>query len=322
MSYSVSVAMTTYNGEKFILKQLESILYQTKTPDEVIISDDGSTDRTVSIIENFIREKELTNWSIRQNTPGLGWKANFFNTAALTKGDVVFFSDQDDIWDRNKIEDMSGLMIQYKMGALYGEKIIIDSCDEIVKERQDKRRYTGELYRVPLTPSFYNIKTLGCCMCISREVANIYKEMNFYEGDHDSQSGRLAILFSSLWHLDKPVIKYRIHQGNTSGVSEVASFGQSTRESRILEIELSIKWLRIVLRNADLTQQKKAMLEGCIKFLRKRLGFFNNRVSPFYLITHMKYYTGPLMLLGDFAYKYGLNKKLGLIWWKINKIFQ
>lgn len=89
---TVSVAMASYNGEKYIEEQLTSIFNQDLQPDEVILCDDGSTDATVQIVSEFIEKNGLTGkWRLFQNEARLGFIHNFFHAIAKTKGDLVFF---------------------------------------------------------------------------------------------------------------------------------------------------------------------------------------------------------------------------------------
>ncbi len=99
--YFISVAMATYNGEKYIKEQLESILLQLENQDEVIVSDDGSTDHTLKIIEslNDQRIKILKG-------PRNGVKQNFAHALSFCKGKYIFLSDQDDIWLENKVKHL------------------------------------------------------------------------------------------------------------------------------------------------------------------------------------------------------------------------
>lgn len=316
----ISVAMTTYNGEKYVAKQLESIICQTRLPDEVIICDDGSSDATIEIINGFIGKYQLCNWKLMKNCINAGWRHNFFKAASLTSGDIIFFADQDDIWCEDKIEMMSDLMIRHEMGCLYAEKQIIDSDDNLFKERQDKKVFTGNLFRIPLKNSFYELTTLGCCMCVSRSLLKLYLELNFPEGGHDSQCGRLAVLMSSLWYLDFPVIKYRIHNQNTSGISSIASYGQSDKQTRIDDISVSILWIKRLLAKFNLDDMKYELLRNCLNFQCKRLDFLRGKSSFLFLVCNYKYYRDFTMFIGDLAYKYNLNKKLGLIRWYLNKL--
>lgn len=101
----ITVCMTIYNGEKFIKKQLESIFNQTCKPDEVTICDDNSSDKTVHIINRFIADNHLGDrWKLYINDVNKGYPGNAYYCMGLAQGDIVFLSDQDDLWSPEKIE--------------------------------------------------------------------------------------------------------------------------------------------------------------------------------------------------------------------------
>ena len=113
-----SVVLSTYNGEQYIIEQLESIKNQTRIPDEVLIYDDCSTDQTVELVRNFIDKNRLDAWKLEVNQHNKGWKKNFMNGIWSASGDLVFPCDQDDIWMPHKIatmekiiEDNSSIMV-------------------------------------------------------------------------------------------------------------------------------------------------------------------------------------------------------------------
>ena len=99
----ISIAMAAYNGEKYLRAQLESFLLQSRLPDELIVCDDGSTDATLEILELF-RQKAPFNVYIFRNKINLGFTKNFEKSIMKCSGDLIFFSDQDDIWFNNKVE--------------------------------------------------------------------------------------------------------------------------------------------------------------------------------------------------------------------------
>ncbi|MGC2934072.1 glycosyltransferase [Enterococcus faecium] len=107
----VTVILSSYNGEKYIEEQLYSLLNQEREIDEVIISDDCSTDGTPKIIANFIYKNGLNKkWFFYQNVENMGWKKNFFELLRLASGDYIFLCDQDDIWLPHKIKSMVEIM--------------------------------------------------------------------------------------------------------------------------------------------------------------------------------------------------------------------
>lgn len=136
----ISVIIATYNGEKYILAQLESILNQTLVPDEVIIRDDCSKDNTVHLIKKFIVDHNLNNWKLKVNKENRGFVKNFYQALSEANGDFIFLCDQDDIWLSNKIEELSKLMI--KSGAL-----MIHSNIDVIDENGNIIAYNYEIQK-------------------------------------------------------------------------------------------------------------------------------------------------------------------------------
>src|SRR5664280_13480 len=101
-SVNISIAMATYNGERFIREQLDSLARQTYLPCELIVSDDGSTDRTLEIVEDFAKSAPFSVRAYR-NEQNLGYADNFLKAASLCDGEWIAFCDQDDVWFDNKL---------------------------------------------------------------------------------------------------------------------------------------------------------------------------------------------------------------------------
>src|SRR5882757_11091931 len=100
---TISIAMATYNGGKYIRQQLDSFAAQTMLPSELIVTDDGSSDNTLEIIAEFVATAPFP-VRVERNEKNLGYRANFMKAASLCKGDLISFSDQDDIWLPQKLE--------------------------------------------------------------------------------------------------------------------------------------------------------------------------------------------------------------------------
>lgn len=106
----IAVVIAVYNGERFIEKQLASIYNQSRKADEVIICDDGSSDDSVAIISDFITSHHLeTDWKLYRNTTNLGYVQNFYYAISLSSAELIFLSDQDDLWREDKIEKMAAV---------------------------------------------------------------------------------------------------------------------------------------------------------------------------------------------------------------------
>lgn len=98
----ISVALCTYNGETYIAQQIQSILDQTHPVDEIIISDDGSKDNTLSVAESLLKTASV-DYKIQRNVPAKGVADNFLSAIKLTTGDYIFTCDQDDVWLPDKV---------------------------------------------------------------------------------------------------------------------------------------------------------------------------------------------------------------------------
>ena len=125
----VSVAMATYNGEKYIKEQIETILNNLDDKDELVISDDGSSDMTIEII-NKINDKRIK----LLEGPRKGLKKNFENAIKNTTGDVIFLSDQDDIWMENKVEKVLECFNNNNYILIQHDAVVVDENDKVIYE--------------------------------------------------------------------------------------------------------------------------------------------------------------------------------------------
>ena len=144
---TVSVAMATYNGEKFIREQLCSIVNQTVKPDEIVICDDCSTDNTLRIVQNYANDKSNINWKIIRNDNNQGYIKNFFNAIKNTTGDIIILCDQDDVWDDHKIQFFVDLFINNDdMLSLHTDYSIIDQDGNLISDNAVGYQYDLEKY--------------------------------------------------------------------------------------------------------------------------------------------------------------------------------
>ncbi len=124
----LSIALATYNGEPYLSDQLASYLQQTRLPDEVVVCDDGSSDRTPQILADFAASAPFE-VRLFQNERRLGYVRNFEKAAGLCSGDVIFFSDQDDWWLPEKLTLMEGAFArQPSLGLVFHDSEITDSA--------------------------------------------------------------------------------------------------------------------------------------------------------------------------------------------------
>ncbi len=223
----ISVAITTYNGEKYILEQLSSIMNQIRKPDEVVIIDDASTDGTPHIIKDFIEENQLTDWRFIENKENLGFIKNYRKALLETEGDVIFLCDQDDVWFEDKIESISSVMAQNpQILALNTAFLIIDENGE-VRQTSSKKNNFGlidkllkkRLEKIALSSEFHSNISPGCTMAVTKEIADSYVRLSKCELPHDYEMNVMAAAKGGLYFYDAALIKYRLHGDNLIGLS-------------------------------------------------------------------------------------------------------
>jgi glycosyltransferase involved in cell wall biosynthesis len=201
----ISVCMATYNGAPFIERQLRSILMQLSKEDEVVISDDGSTDGTLSLIASFndARIHVLHN-------PTKNLIKNFENTLKHAKGDYIFLADQDDVWRHDKVS-LCG-------NALQEFTLVLSDCSLIDKDENVLHPSYFKLQppRRSLFGNLYKNSYLGCCMAFQRKV--LEKALPFPQNIpmHDSWLGIVAQTLGPVHCIEEPLVLYRRHQSATS----------------------------------------------------------------------------------------------------------
>ena len=142
----VSIALATYNGERFLSQQLESYLRQTRLPDELCISDDGSSDDTLQLAEEF-RKKAPFPVRIGRNHQRPGVNGNFESVMLDCRGDIILFSDQDDVWLPNHVEVLAGLLESDARitAAASNSKYVNEELVETGVDAQSSERYPNRM---------------------------------------------------------------------------------------------------------------------------------------------------------------------------------
>lgn len=232
----VSVCMATYNGEKYIKQQIDSILKQLNDFDELIISDDGSTDKTIQIIQEYKDERirlfhhKHPVWNSKYYKSNVYVTANFENALEHARGKYIFLTDQDDIWKENKVNIMIDALD--KFGGVIMSSITIITEDGSIKREKDK----------PIKYSFFKgllvAKYLGSSMAISRSFLD--KALPFPKNivSHDAWIGLLATAKKSLTILDDTLLLYRRHSNNVTSKSIQTSLYSKLRYRFFLLINI------------------------------------------------------------------------------------
>ena len=207
----VSVCMATYNGAEYIQEQLQSILSQIGLEDEIVISDDGSTDATLEVIKSIGSPCIRIVQGPRMKSPS----KNFENALAHAKGDVIFLCDQDDVWQPNKVAVM--LQALKTAACVVSDCRVVDAQLNVMDPSfyQVVRKHEGRWYNL-LVRNCY----LGCCMAMRREVLDKALPFPKTVPMHDIWLGNVAAFYYSLRFIPDNLMVYRRHGKNASTTSD------------------------------------------------------------------------------------------------------
>lgn len=210
---NVSVAMATYNGEKFIEEQIDSILCQLGAQDELIVSDDGSSDATLEILKEYRKDKRVQVFA----NPRKGVVSNFENALKQCRNDLIFLSDQDDIWLSNKVETVKEILLHSEKSLVLHNGLNFYEDTNAPKDILIKKMRHGVV--VNIMRSCY----WGCCMAFRREL--LHKALPFPPQlpTHDQWIGLVAEKAKDAVFLDQSLLLHRKHGNN---VSKCLSFFQ------------------------------------------------------------------------------------------------
>lgn len=203
----ISVCIATYNGEKYIREQLLSILEQLDTEDEIIISDDHSTDGTLGVIEQLSDSRISVFFNAEK-----GYTSNFENALQQANGDIIFLSDQDDIWDPKKVSVC--------LEALQSSTLVVSDCKVINNKKEILSHSYFGLRGVKKTSwgNLIKFSYLGCCLAFRSEL--LKKALPFPSNrqlcTHDNWLFLVGSFLFKHKVLDDTLIYYRRHDTNVS----------------------------------------------------------------------------------------------------------
>jgi len=231
---TLSVAMATYNGEKFLEDQLSSIARQTRLPDEMVISDDGSTDGTMAILERFARNSPFS-VRVYRNRASLGYGDNFIKAASLCQGDLIAFSDQDDVWLENRLAkslpyfDDNEVLLSVHSGVAVDEKL------------NPLGFKWPEISRTRVCDDFEPIKTPypGFAIIVRKDIPGFFDKprppelQSAQQMPHDNWVGFLARVYGKIAHIEEPLVLYRRHQTTTTVIHNYSTADRIQLSSQV-----------------------------------------------------------------------------------------
>lgn len=216
---TISIAMATYNGERYLREQLDSLAAQTYPPAELVVTDDGSKDATLEILEQFAASAPFP-VRVFRNEKNLGYGSNFMRAASLCTGDLISFADQDDKWYPEKLascvrtfQDEQVILCVHSAEMWDGGESITGRCPDY---RSSKAYAPDRLY--PLQSSY------GFAMVFRRallEVADNQQRLAIVPGEplmaHDQWIWFLGTVFGKVALISSALVRYRQHGANLFG---------------------------------------------------------------------------------------------------------
>lgn len=223
----ISVCVLTFNAEKYIVQQLSSILSQLGENDEVIVSDDNSTDNTIAVVES-LRDNRIKIY-LNNKTDSNPFSGVFRNVYFISRncqnalwhasGDYIFLSDQDDVWKSSKVERV--------MKELLTCDMVIHNCS--VVDMNMNVLNDNYFSTTPARVSFFGMlrksSFMGCCMAFNRKIKELSLPFPDNLIEHDAWLGMCAIKHGKIKVVNDCLLYYRRHGENISPCSQKSPNG-------------------------------------------------------------------------------------------------
>lgn len=287
----VSIVLATYNGERFLREQLDSLILQTYKNLEIIAIDDCSTDNTLKILNEYAANH--LHFTVIQNGHNLGHSKNFEKGFSLAKGDYIAPCDQDDVWLPNKIEVLAKHIGNHAIA--YCDSEFIDDKGQLVGQKMSDIKMLTD-FDNPLMYIEVGISALGHAMLIAKRVA--LAAMPFpYRFSHDNWLGFVASFNGSVKFVNEVLVQYRRHNANLTNALHKNDRKKNAKKKRNKHQQIEYAQLRLLAmyeKCPDGLPEKEAIFQlykshGSYSltnnFLRMRL-YFQHRKK---ILLHKKY---------------------------------
>lgn len=211
---NISVCMATYNGEKFVVEQVNSIVQQLDADDELIIVDDYSTDRTIELLQRFNDSMV----KIFRNDKNFGINFTFGRAISLATKDIIFLADQDDIWVSGRVTAMVKALQDTGNLVVFANSEYIDSVGNMISfpvvplRVVDSANYLKNILCIFFGTASY----FGCTMAFKRDITGLILPIPRYVESHDLWIATVSNLICSNTHIENITLMRRVHGNNAS----------------------------------------------------------------------------------------------------------
>lgn len=269
----ISIALTSYNGEKYIREQLDSISNQTIQDFEIIVCDDVSKDNTWNILQEY-KEKD-SRFRIYRNEQNLGFKKNFEKAISLCKGDYIALSDQDDIWTNDHLEILFNLIGDNYLAC--GNALLVDgngksldiNISQMVGFVRQPSNSLDLSYRILLRGNVFQ----GSSMLLSREFLKIALPIPVEIKFHDGWFAAIASIADKIVYTDIIVNNHRRHFDNNSSLKSqgiITKIRNFVPQSKVVPNE------KYYILSVNERLDKKLLTENQKDFIKKVVWYFEN----------------------------------------------
>jgi glycosyltransferase involved in cell wall biosynthesis len=221
---TVAIVMATYNGEKYVGEQIDSILASTYQDFELFICDDGSTDNTMSVLQDY--EKQYpAKIHVAGNAENLGVIANFLQALVRTTMDYVMFCDQDDFWKPNKIgltlkrmRHIEGQIGKAAPIAVFTDAVVVDQDLKVLKNSFFRSNHLNPR-KTDLPHILMENKLIGCTVMVNSALRKIFQSYSLPAAAkfHDWWMALIASSMGKIGFVNEGTLLYRQHSGNVVG---------------------------------------------------------------------------------------------------------
>lgn len=271
----ISVALCTYNGEQYLREQIESILGQSIPPDEIVVTDDRSTDATVRILEDYAATTCLR---YVVNESQLGFVKNFEKAILMCRGEFILLSDQDDVWKPDKIERLLEAINDHLL--VYSNAQLVDArLNSLDKNLLDLDRIVPMTGRSNKAFVFQNCVS-GNTLMFRRDLVDL--ALPFPDGIpfHDGYLAFIASTCGTIGYVDEPLVLYRQHASNVTDSAGIKGKKKKPKlEGKRVSNHKRIMFLKAFLSCQCLTETDRALfLSLLVGFEQYETSWFNRRL--------------------------------------------
>ncbi|MBO0439096.1 glycosyltransferase family 2 protein [Candidatus Enterococcus ikei] len=228
----ISVCIATYNGEKYLEEQLNSILAQISVGDELIISDDGSVDATIAILKRYAAQDQRIKLF---KGPGKGLIANFEFAITQSQGDFIFLADQDDVWLPEKVQTTLGFFQEHdEIDLVISDLVIVDEQLEVIEPSYFEYRKV----KLGFLHNLVKNKYIGAGMAFRSRMKTKILPIPANVPMHDMWIGLIAAFRKKSALIPRKLTLYRRHNNNASEINTKSSFIQQLKWRSVLILAL------------------------------------------------------------------------------------